>query len=63
MEKSVQRNRAKTKKYITCEDCVNCKYIECGDMICDQEDDVLIYEGFIPTQNYMWCKKKKFVER
>ena len=47
----------------TCEQCINCEYLEHGDMACEQKDDVLVYENFIPTKDYMWCNGKKFVER
>ena len=63
MGKPVQRNRFKNKRNITCEECANCEYLEHGDMICSQKNDELVYEKFVPTKDYMWCGKKKFIER
>ena len=48
----------------TCENCINCMYLEHGDMYCDEHDDfVLVYEEFCPTEDYMWCNEKKFERR
>ncbi len=45
-----------------CEQCVNCIYLEDGDMICDVNDK-LIYENFQPSKEYMWCNTEKFEEK
>lgn len=69
MGKPVQRNRYKNKKNITCDMCTHCIYVEEGDMYCDLTVDSLkkevkwIYEEFIPTEDYMWCNKRKYDER
>ncbi len=64
MGKPVQRNRYKSKTVKTCENCINCMYLESGDMFCDENDNfALVYDEFCPTENYMWCKGKKFEER
>lgn len=48
----------------TCEQCVNCMYLEHGDMYCNQHKDFeLVYDEFCPTENYMWCNGKKFERR
>ncbi len=48
----------------TCEQCINCMYIEHGDMYCDEHEDFsLVYDEFYPTENYMWCNGKKFERR
>lgn len=60
----MQRNRYKSKTVKTCENCINCMYLESGDMFCDEHDNfALVYDEFCPTENYMWCKGKKFEER
>ena len=41
MAKPVQRGRYKNKQNITCEQCMNCMYVESGDMYCD---DCSMYE-------------------
>lgn len=47
-----------------CENCINCMYLEHGDMYCDEHDDfALMYEEFVPTEDYMWCNGKKFERR
>ena len=48
----------------TCENCINCMYEEAGDMYCDEHKDfVYVYDEFCPTESYMWCGGKKFIER
>ena len=48
----------------TCEQCINCMYLENGDMYCNEHEIFeLVYEEFSPTENYMWCKGKKFERR
>ena len=45
----------------TCEQCMNCMYLEHGDMFCEEHESFeLVYEEFLPTECYMWCKGKKF---
>lgn len=48
----------------TCEQCINCIYLEQGDMYCELtigDDEIkLVYEEFCPTEDYMWCNGKKF---
>ena len=64
MGKPVQRKRYKIKQNVTCEQCINCMYIEHGDMYCDEKEDMpLVYDEFCPTENYMWCNGRKFNER
>lgn len=66
MEKPVQRKRYKNKRIVTCEQCINCMYVEHGDMYCDEtvgEETKWVYDEFCPTEDYMWCKGKKFIER
>ena len=47
-----------------CENCINCMYLEHGDMYCDEHDDfALVYEEFCLTEDYMWCNGKKFERR
>ena len=62
--KPVQRKRYKNKQNITCELCEHCMYVEHGDMYCDIHKDFAdVYDEFCPTENYMWCNGKKFIER
>lgn len=64
MGKSILRNRNKNKTVKTCENCICCMYLEHGDMYCDEHEDfALVYDEFCPTEDYMWCKGKKFEER
>lgn len=64
MGKPVQRKRLKNKRNVTCEQCANCMYAENGDMYCDEHEEfAYIYDEFCPTEDYMWCKGKKFIER
>lgn len=64
MGKPIQRKRYKPKTVVTCENCINCMYLEHGDMYCDEHDEfALVYEDFCPTDDYLWCNKKKFEER
>ncbi len=63
MNKPVKINRLKNEDDISCDECANCEYLGHGDMSCSQKDDDLVYENFEPTENYMWCKNKKFKER
>lgn len=64
MGKPVQRKRYKKSTVKTCENCINCMYQEAGDMYCDEHEDfALVYDEFCPTEDYMWCKGKKFEER
>lgn len=64
MAKPIQRNRGKNKVVKTCENCINCMYEEAGDMHCDEKEDMpLVYDEFCPTEDYMWCKGRKFIER
>lgn len=69
MNKPVQRNRYKNKRNVTCEQCINCMYVEHGDMYCDLTVDSenknvkWVYDEFGPTEDYMWCNGKKFEER
>lgn len=50
----------------TCEQCANCMYVDHGDMYCDltvgaiNKDVKFVYDEFCPTEDYMWCKGKKF---
>lgn len=62
MSKSTQRNKDKT--IVICENCINCMYVEHGDMYCDEHEDYAdVYDEFCPTENYMWCGGKRFIER
>lgn len=64
MAKPVKRKRYKNKTIIICENCMNCMYEGNGDMYCDEHNEfALVYEDFCPTDDYLWCNKKKFVER
>lgn len=64
MGKPIQRNRNKNKTVKTCENCICCMYLEHGDMYCDEHENfALVYDEFCPTEDYMWCKGKKFEER
>ncbi len=69
MGKPVQRGRYKNKQNATCELCEHCMYVEHGDMYCDLTIDAenkevkWVYDEFCPTKDYMWCNKKKFVEK
>ena len=48
----------------TCEQCINCMYLEHGDMYCDEHEDFeLVYDEFCPTEDYMWCNGRKFERR
>lgn len=55
------------KKNKSCEQCMNCMYVEHGDMYCDLtvgEDELkFVYDEFCPTEHYMWCNGKKFERR
>ena len=52
MGKPVQRKRYKIKQNVTCEQCINCMYIEHGDMYCDEKEDMpLVYDEFCPDKN------------
>ena len=48
----------------TCDQCINCMYVEHGDMYCDLTVDTgdmkWVYDEFCPTDDYMWCNGKKF---
>ena len=64
MRKPVQRKRFKNKRNVTCEQCANCMYAENGDMYCDEHEEfAYVYDEFCPTEEYMWCNGKKFIER
>ena len=64
MGKPVQRKRYKNKTTVTCENCMNCMYAEHGDMYCDEKENMpLVYDEFYPTEEYMWCQGKRFIER
>lgn len=64
MGKPMQRKSYKQKTVRTCENCINCMYLEHGDMFCDEHEDfALVYDEFCPTDNYMWCGGKIFEER
>lgn len=64
MGKPIQRKRYKSKTVVTCENCINCMYLEHGDMYCDEHEKfALVYDNFCPTEDYLWCNKKKFEER
>lgn len=64
MKKPVQRKRIKNKRNVTCEQCANCMYVENGDMYCDEHEEfAYVYDEFCPTEDYMWCNGKKFIER
>ena len=57
-------SRYKNKQNITCELCEHCMYVEHGDMYCEEHEDFAdVYDEFCPTENYMWCNGKKFIER
>lgn len=63
MGKPVQRKRYKIKQNVTCEQCINCMYIEHGDMYCDEKENMpLVYDEFYPTEEYMWCQGKRFIK-
>lgn len=53
----------------TCDICMNCMYVEDGDMYCDltvdteKEDVKWVYDNFTPTDDYMWCDGKHFEEK
>ena len=53
----------------TCDMCMNCMYVEHGDMYCDLTVDVKkkkvkwVYDNYNPTENYMWCNGKHFEEK
>ena len=47
------------KEIKVCEQCINCMYIENGDMVCDLNDE-LVYENFQPSKKYMWCNLEKY---
>lgn len=55
------------KRNKSCEQCMNCMYVEHGDMYCDLtigENEVkFVYDEFCPTEHYMWCNGKKFERR
>lgn len=65
----MQRKRFKRNVIKTCENCINCMYVEQGDMYCDLTVDEInenvkwVYDEFCPTEDYMWCNGKKFEER
>ena len=64
MGKPVQRKRYKNRTTVTCENCINCMYAEHGDMYCDEHDNfAYVYDEFCPTEDYMWCNGRKFIER
>ena len=53
----------------TCDMCINCIYVEQGDMYCDLTVDAknydvkFVYDNYNPTEDYMWCNGKHFEER
>ena len=53
----------------TCENCMNCVYVEQGDMYCDltlspiNKNVKWVYDEFCPTKDYMWCNGKEYEER
>lgn len=59
----------KLSKMKTCDMCINCMYVEHGDMYCDltideeKETVAWVYDNYTPTDEYMWCKGKHFEER
>ena len=64
MEKPAQRKEIKNKRNVTCEQCENCIYVGNGNMYCDEcENFAYVYDEFSPTEEYMWCNGKKFIER
>ena len=64
MTKPVQRKTYKNNTVITYDTCINCTYVEHGDMYCDEHERfAFVYDEFCHTDNYMWCGGKKFIER
>ncbi len=66
MSKPKQRGRYKPKVHKGCENCKHCKLLKQGDMYCCKYDSsayVCVCANFCPTENYMWCEGKKFIER
>ena len=58
------KNTKRKNRKITCENCVNCIYEGEGDMYCDEDENFdYVYESFCPTEKYMWCNGKKYIER
>lgn len=55
----------KLSKMKTCNMCINCMYVEHGDMYCDMYEDETkwVYDNYTPTNDYMWCRGKHFEER
>lgn len=55
----------KLSKMKTCDMCINCMYVEHGDMYCDMCEDGTkwVYDNYTPTNDYMWCRGKHFKER
>lgn len=59
----------KLSKMKTCDICINCIYVEQGDMYCDISTDynkdttAWVYDNYNPTDEYMWCNGKHFEER
>lgn len=52
------------EKNKNCDDCVHCNYSGYGDMYCDEHEDfAYVYDEFCPTNDYMWCNGKRFIER
>jgi len=50
------------KKVVTCEMCDNCIPIGEGDHLCDECQEIVISE-YSPTDEYLKCGGKKYVER
>lgn len=75
-EESIEMSLDEFDKFIeemdntpTCDKCINCIYLEQGDMYCDltldsvDESVRLVFEDFDPTIDYMWCDGKYYSKR
>lgn len=60
-------NKKCCKKYgrkaqMICHECVLCFYVGNGDYICENDPTAVVIEEWEPTEEFMRCKGKEFVE-
>lgn len=62
--KPVQRKNHKKQKIGDCFNCGNCIYYAEGDSYCDYTNDFpFVFEDWVPTDKFMWCKGKHWIEQ
>ena len=54
--------KGKKKAQWDCYNCANCCPIGSGNHVCSAGASLMIIEDYLPTEDYGWCKGKKYEE-